>query len=175
MGLIVLFVAIAFASLLLSYFYLMIANPDWPPAGTALPHLGMPSLAVALVVISGLTISRARAAMREGSRAGLLLGTGAATLLLLGAEVVQSFELGTLPFDSKTDAYGSIFYTLAGFVLVVAGAAVIMGLLTVYWTWRGEYTARRHAPVDNVVRFWLAAVVVWGIGFGVLYLTPYLT
>jgi cytochrome c oxidase subunit I+III len=89
--------------------------------------------------------------------------------------VVQSFELGTLPFDSKTDAYGSIFYTLAGFVLVVAGAAVIMGLLTVYWTWRGEYTARRHAPVDNVVRFWLAAVVVWGIGFGVLYLTPYLT
>jgi hypothetical protein len=26
-----------------------------------------------------------------------------------------------------------------------------------------------------VVRFWLAAVVVWAIGFGVLYLTPYLT
>ncbi len=175
MGLIVLFVAIAFASLLLSYFYLMIENPDWPPAGMVLPGLGLPSLAVGLVVISGIAISRARAAMRGNSRAGLLSGAAVATLLMVGAGVVQSSQLGALAFDSKTDAYGSIFFTLAGFILVVAGAAVIMGLLTIYWTWRGEYTARRHAPVDNVVRFWLAAVVVWAIGFGVLYLTPYLT
>ncbi len=175
MGLIVLFVAIAFTSLLLSYFYLMIENPDWPPAGMAIPDLALPSVAVALVVISGLAISRARAAIRKESRRGLLLGTGAATLLLTGAGVLQSYALGSLPFDSKTHAYGSIFYTVGGFVLVVAGAAVVMGLLTISWTWRGEYTARRHAPVENVVRFWLATVVVSAVGFGVLYLTPYLT
>jgi cytochrome c oxidase subunit I+III len=175
MGLIVLFVAIAAMSLLLSYFYLMIENPDWPPVGFALPGLGMPSLAAGLVVVSGLVIIRARTAIRDESRTGLIAGAVVATLLLLGAGVIQSFLLGGLPFNSKDHAYGSIYYTVGGFVLVVAAAAVIMGLLTIYWTWRGEYTARRHAPVDNVVRFWLATVVIWAIGFGVLYLTPYLT
>jgi cytochrome c oxidase subunit I+III len=47
--------------------------------------------------------------------------------------------------------------------------------MTVFWSLRGQYTARRHANVANIARFWTAAVIVWVISFGVLYLGPLLT
>ena len=75
----------------------------------------------------------------------------------------------------RAHAYGSIFYTLAGFILATTGAAIIMVTMTVYWTLRGAYTVRRYAPVANVVRFWMAMVAIWVIGFVTLYLGPHLT
>ena len=75
----------------------------------------------------------------------------------------------------RVHAYGSVFHTLAGFVAVVFLAAMIMLALTVFWTAIGAYTVARHAPVANVVRFWTAMVAVWVIGFGTIYLGPYLT
>jgi cytochrome c oxidase subunit I+III len=43
-----------------------------------------------------------------------------------------------------------------------------------FWALRGLYTARRHAAVANVVRFYTAMVAVWVIGFATIYLGPYL-
>jgi cytochrome c oxidase subunit I+III len=39
----------------------------------------------------------------------------------------------------------------------------------------GRYTARRHASVANIARFWAAMVVIWLAGFATLYLGPMLT
>jgi heme/copper-type cytochrome/quinol oxidase subunit 3 len=44
-----------------------------------------------------------------------------------------------------------------------------------FWSLRGQYTARRHANVANIVRFWTAAGIVWIITFGTIYLGPHLT
>src|SRR5918994_883159 len=53
MGLAILFLAIAFASLLLSYFYLRLENPQWPARGIADPDLTLPLVAAALVLLAG--------------------------------------------------------------------------------------------------------------------------
>jgi len=175
MGLMLLFTAIAFASILLSYFYLRVENPTWPPAGVAPPPLPLGITSALLASVSALAMAFGLRSIRQGSQTRLQLAVGGALLALALGMAGLILELGRLPFDSKLHAYGSIFYTLAGFVAVVAFAALVMGALTLYWALKGEYSARRHVPVLNVTRFFTATAVIWVINFAVLYLTPRLT
>jgi cytochrome c oxidase subunit I+III len=175
MGLAVLFVSIAFSAFLLSYFYLRTGSDDWPPAGVANPPLFGGILAATLVVGSNIAIRRALHRIGSNDTSGFVIGVAAAILLASAGAFVQIRSLVGLPFGWTEHAYGSIFYTLAGFCLVVLFAAVVMGTMIVYWATRGLYSARRHTVPTNVSLFWLAMVVVWVIGFGTLYLAPRLT
>jgi cytochrome c oxidase subunit I+III len=84
-------------------------------------------------------------------------------------------DIARFDFAWTAHAYGSIFYTLTGFVFLTAIGAMIMVTMSLYWAIRGQYTVRRHANVANVARFWAAMVVMWVVGFAVLYLGPHLT
>jgi cytochrome c oxidase subunit I+III len=171
----ILFAAVAFGSLLLSYFYLRLENPQWPFDGVAEPPLGQTLLAAALVVASAATVALAQRRIGLGDRTGFLALLGATLALGATAMVLQVADLAERDVGWTENAYGSIFYTLAGYVLFLAGAAMIMLTMVTYWAARGVYTPRRHAPIANVVRFWAAMAVMWLGGFGTLYLAPALT
>jgi heme/copper-type cytochrome/quinol oxidase subunit 3 len=79
-----------------------------------------------------------------------------------------------LPFDWTTNAYGSIFFTLGGYALVVLACGLAISLFTQFWAWRGRYTAREHLAVYNLLWYWTGAVGVWLVTFGVLFVLPYL-
>jgi cytochrome c oxidase subunit I+III len=174
-ALLILVVAIGFAGLLLSYFYLRLENPQWPPAGIADPGLGRALLAAALVVASGAAVRAALQRLRAADQRGFIAGLAAALALASVGTVVQLLDIAGLGFGWNDHAYGSIFFLLAGFVVMVAVAALIVVALTLYWAIEGHYTARRHASVANIARFWAAMVVIWLAGFATLYLGPMLT
>jgi cytochrome c oxidase subunit I+III len=174
-GLVILFAAIAFSALLLSYFYLRLENPQWPPPGIGDPPRGWMLTAAALVAASAGAVAFARRRIGAGDRRGFLAGLLAALALAVAGFGLQWLDLARLDVAWRTHAYGSVFYTLAGFVLTVAAAAMITLAMAVVWTLRGVYTVRRHAPVANIARFWTAMVVIWVAGFGTLYFGPYLT
>jgi cytochrome c oxidase subunit I+III len=175
MGLVILFVAIAFGALLLSYFYLRLENPQWPPRGVAEPGFTLAGIALGLVVAGGIAIHLALRRLRTENQRRFL-GALVGALLLAGAGfVVQAVDLARIEFGGTETAFGSVFFTLAGFAITVLGGALIMGALTLIWSLRGQYTARRHANVANIVRFWTAAIVVWVIAYGTIYLGPQLT
>ena len=89
----------------------------------------------------------------------------------LQAELEHEFRRS----GARLAAYGSIVATLGGFVVGVTAIALLMVGLALFWALRGLYTERRYAPMVNIVRFHVAAVVMWLVGFGVLYAGPYLT
>ena len=171
----ILFVAVAFSALLLSYFYLRLENPQWPAAGVSDPPLGQAALAAALVVLSAAGVPFARRQIARGDMRGFHRGLRGAWVLAAAGVVVQVLDLAQLDVGWTAHAYGSIFYTLAGFVLVVAAAALIMLGMVIFWARSGTYTYRRHAPIANVARFWVAMAVVWVVGFATIYLGPALT
>jgi cytochrome c oxidase subunit I+III len=175
MGLAILFVAIAFASLLLSYFYLRLVNPQWPPPGIDDPELLAATLAAALLAISAMAVYGALRRVRAGDQPGFVGGLILTLVLAVAGVVVQFREVTGMDFGATAHAYGSIFHTLAGFLGVLAVGGMVMLAMTAYWAIRGQYTARRHATVANIARFWTAAVVIWLGGFGTLYLGPVLT
>ncbi|MPY94920.1 MAG: cytochrome ubiquinol oxidase subunit I [Acidimicrobiia bacterium] len=174
-GILILFVGIFFASLLLAYFYLRLDNPQWPPPGIAEPGLARVLVATALVVASG---SVARAGLRRllaDDRPGFIGGLAGGLVLANAGVVLQVVDLASFEVGWTEHAYASIFFTLAGFVLVVGAGMMMATTMVLYWALRGLYTSRRHAAVANIARFWTAALVIWVVGFGTLYLGPALT
>ena len=75
-ALVILVVAVAFAALLLSYFYLRLENPQWPPPGIADPDVGRAILAAALVVASGVAVRAALRRVRAADQRGFIAAPG---------------------------------------------------------------------------------------------------
>ncbi len=175
MGVMILFVGIALAALLISYFYLRLENPEWPPAGISRPGLLLPAVAGALLVASAVAIRAAKARIGAGDRRGLLVGLAATLGLGIAGAGVQLVELVRAGVRGTEHAYHSIVATVSGFLGVLALAAVVMVAAVLLWAWRGLYDHRRFAPVANVARMWTAMVVMWLVGFGTLVAGPHLT
>ncbi len=175
MGLAILFVSIAFATLLLAYFYLRVENPVWPPQGVPEPGFLRAAVAGGLMAATAAIVLVAVHQLREGHRNRFVFGLGATLVLAAGALVIQLGAVSDYGVGLSDHAYGSIVLTTTGFIWTVFGAAVIMLVVTLLWTLRGLYTPQRFAPVINVSRLWGAMVVMWLIGFGVLHLGPHLT
>jgi len=174
-GMFALFFAIALAALLLSYFYLRLENDVWPPPGIPDPPLVPTAVAAALMVGSVIAVRVGQHRIASGSTAGLLLGLAAALLLGVGAVVLQVRDLAALEVGWTEHAYGSILYTIAGFLLLLAVAGLLALAMTALWTWQGKFTVRRHAPLANVSLLWAAAAAFWVAGFATIYAGPYLT
>jgi cytochrome c oxidase subunit I+III len=80
-----------------------------------------------------------------------------------------------MTFGVGNHSYGSIFHTVSGFLLLVTGGAIVTLAMVLWWTFRGLYTTRRYATVNNVARLYTSVAVMWVVGFATLYLGPYLT
>jgi cytochrome c oxidase subunit I+III len=174
-GIAILFFAIAFASLLLSYFYLRLENPAWPPPGVDQPRLTRAVIAGVLMVLSNAAIQRALRRVRAADQGGFIRGLVATLALAGGGAVVQAIDISRMAVGPGGHAYGSIFGTLTGFAYVVMVGTMIVLAMILFWAVRGVYTVRRFAAVANVTRLHTAAVVMWLITFGTLYLGPVLT
>ncbi len=175
MGLVLLILGIALGAFLLSYFYLQVESQQWPPAGVARPSLPWAAVAAVLAAAAAFAAQHAHRSIRRGSTGGLRAGVVATMGAAAVAMTVQVLELQSLGFGASDHAYGSIFYTLGGFAIGVAGAGVLLAALVLRWSFEPGFTVRRHVPVTNLARFWTAAAVTWFAAFGTLYVTPWVT
>ncbi|MDY7101417.1 MAG: cbb3-type cytochrome c oxidase subunit I [Actinomycetota bacterium] len=174
-GVMILFASIALASLLLSYFYLRLDNPQWPPPGIAEPGLTWIAVGTVVMLLAAGVARSGLARLRSADREGFVRSLVGGVVLAGAAMAIVITDLARQDVGWTEHAYASIFYTLAGFVLTVGAAVIIATAVILFWTARGLYDARRHPGVVNLARFWVAAQVMWVVGFGTLYLGPVLT
>ncbi|MEO2109195.1 MAG: cytochrome c oxidase subunit I [Actinomycetota bacterium] len=175
MGLSVLFVSIGFASLLLAYFYLRLDNAAWPPSGIAMPDLGALATGTALVVAAAAAVWVALRRVREAGTTAFKGWLVAGSVIGIAAAVHLFLHINGLEFDSKTHAYGSIYHTLAGFLLLMVVIGAVMTTMMAVWAVQGHFTNHRHVPVTNTATWWAAISVIWVIGAATLGLGPVVT
>jgi heme/copper-type cytochrome/quinol oxidase subunit 3 len=178
----VLFIAVEatlFALLLASYFYLRFrSGPEWPPDGIENPELTLVLIMSAVLWSSSVPVHLAHSAIKRGRqgamRVCLALGfvLGAAFLVLQCA--VEYPEILRHEFTPRTNAYGSMFFTITG----LHGGHVLVGLLMNAWTQlrarQGAFDQHRHVTVQNFVMYWHFVDVVWVFVLATLYLSPQL-
>ena len=178
----VLFIAVeatVFALLLASYFYLRFrSGPVWPPDGIEDPKLKLVLIMSAILWSSSVPVHLAHSAAKRGKqgtlRACLAIGfvLGAAFLVLQCAKEYP--DIARHEFTPRTNAYGSMFFTITG----LHGAHVFVGLLMNAWTqlraWQGAFDEHRHTTVQNFVMYWHFVDVVWIFVLTTLYLSPHL-
>jgi cytochrome c oxidase subunit I+III len=175
MGMSILVAAIAWSTVMLSYFYLRIENETWPPAGIGEPGLAWPLVAAAAIIAGAVATTRAHHLVRTGRQQRLVptLIAGAAVTLVAGA--VLLVDLTRLDFTAQDHAYGSIFYLLAGTLLVLAVVGLTIDAVVIGAAVRGEFSSRRFAAVTNAARYGVALAVMWVLGLSTLYVVPRLS
>ena len=129
------------------------------------PAFGLPAINTLILLTSGVTITIAHHALREGKR-GVLNIFLALTFLLgfvfVGLQAEEYHHAYTeLGLQLSTGIYGSTFYMLTGF----HGFHVTIGaiMLLVIWlrTMNGHFTPQRHFAFEAVAWYWHFVDVVW--------------
>ncbi|HZQ59485.1 MAG TPA: cytochrome c oxidase subunit 3 [Acidimicrobiales bacterium] len=163
--------SMVFVILLGSYFFLRATSKTWPQGGIAPPELHL-SLPFSLVLWgSSIPIFYADAAIKKGYqgalRAGLLISW------LMGASFVlfTAKEFNDLTFGWRTNAYGSIFYTIVGLHALHVIIGLGMNVIVQIKAWQRKFTAERHTTVEVFSLYWHFVDAVWIFVYSSLFLS----
>jgi cytochrome c oxidase subunit 3 len=143
----------------------------WPPQGI-LPFdpFQLPLLNTLILLTSGVTVTWAHHALREGDRQGMLQGLGLTILLGLTFTSVQAYEYAHAAFGFREGIYSSTFFMATGF----HGAHVIIGtiFLIVCWVrgWLGHFKPDHHIGFEAAAWYWHFVDVVWLFLFFCIYI-----
>jgi cytochrome c oxidase subunit 3 len=145
---------------------------QWPSAGPAFEEKfsimgawGLPAINTALLLTSGVTVTVAHWALKEGKRSilnwflFLTILLGVIFLFVQGYEYSHAYS--DLNLKLSTGAYGSTFFMLTGF----HGFHVTLGaiMLTVIWfrCLKGHFKPEQHFAFEGVAWYWHFVDVVW--------------
>jgi len=143
----------------------------WPPEGV-LPFdpMALPLLNTLILLTSGVTVTWAHHALREGDRKGLLQGLGLTILLGLTFTGVQAYEYAHAAFGFREGIYSTTFFMATGF----HGFHVIVGsiFLIVCWfrAYRGDFKPDHHFGFEAAAWYWHFVDVVWLFLFICVYI-----
>ncbi|MES2858754.1 MAG: cytochrome c oxidase subunit 3 [Pseudomonadota bacterium] len=145
----------------------------WPSNGPGaiggqyqtIPAWGLPLLNTLILLTSGITVTIAHHALKEGKRGVLLLSLGATVLLgclflfYQAEEYIHAYKELNLTLGSGI--YGSTFFMLTGF----HGAHVTLGTLMLAIMWlrcaKGHFSKDNHFAFEAVAWYWHFVDVVW--------------
>ncbi len=145
----------------------------WPSNGPGavggtyqtIPAWGLPLLNTLILLASGVTVTIAHHALKEGKRGILLLFLGATVLLgclFLFFQVEEyAHAYRDLNLTMGSGIYGSTFFMLTGF----HGAHVTLGTIMLAIIWlrclKGHFTRDNHFAFEAVAWYWHFVDVVW--------------
>ncbi len=149
------------------------AGPYLPPQFTPMGAWGIPALNTALLLTSGITVTYAHWALKEGKR-GALIGGLAATVLLgfvfLGFQVyeyVHAYQ--DLNLKLTSGIFGSTFFMLTGFHGFHVTLGAVMLTVILFRCMAGHFTPDNHFGFEAVAWYWHFVDVVWLLLFVFVY------
>ncbi len=138
-----------------------------------IPAFGLPAINTAILLTSGITITIAHHALREGNRKILNLFLAATFLLgflFVGLQAEEYHHAYTeLGLQLSTGIYGSTFFMLTGFHGFHVTIGAIMLLCIWLRTMNGHFTPQRHFAFEAVSWYWHFVDVVWLVLFVFVY------
>ena len=148
----------------------MAAGVTASPAGIIEPFstvgpFWLPTINTALLLSSGVTLTIAHHALRDGNRARTLGFMWVTVLLGLLFLFVQGYEYAHLYSELNlrlsSGIYGSTFYMLTGFHGFHVFVGMLMLLFITLRLGKGHFTADRHFGFEGAAWYWHFVDVVW--------------
>lgn len=161
-----------FAILIATYFYLRVANLEWPPPTVKDAPLFLPTLALVLMVVSVVPMIVVDRAALKGNRPVIIAGLALVALVAIGTIVIRGMEFQKLDFKWSSHAYGSVvwaFLVLHLMHLVVAAGEI--GLLTIYSLVHG-LDDEHLEDVRCTAIYWYFVVFWWIPIYILIYIAP---
>jgi cytochrome c oxidase subunit 3 len=142
----------------------------WPPKNIhTFDPLSLPLLNTLILLTSGVTVTWAHHALREGDRQGMLQGLALTILLGLSFTCVQAFEYSHAAFHFTGGIYPSTFFMATGF----HGFHVIIGttflIVCFFRAKAGHFKPEHHFGFEAAAWYWHFVDVVWLFLFTCIY------
>lgn len=171
MWLFVLSDSLTFATLLVVYAALRMANPEWPQPFTLYPAIAYATVMTVVLLSSSLTMVWAVNAMRDGHRrrsVQWLLVTAAAGATFIALHLTEWRHLIAVDgIRPSSGPFGSIFFAITGLHMAhVAAGLVYLGVLAAGVA-RGKFTSE---DVETGGLYWHFVDLVWMFVFPLVYL-----
>ncbi|WP_029030751.1 cytochrome c oxidase subunit 3 [Salinarimonas rosea] len=160
------------AMLVVSYSYLMLTAPEWPPAGLAPAPLLWPSVNLGLLLTSMVTMRWAGNRITAGDRRGLILGLLASVSLHALVLVFRALEMAAYEFRWDDHAYGSLMWTISGFHFTHVASAIVGTLVVAILAVKGYFTPERQLGVVVDTLYWNFVSAAWIPFYLALYWGP---
>ncbi len=164
---------------------------QWPPANVSVfDPWDLPLINTLILLLSGVTVTWAHHALREGNRKDLIRGLTCTVILGVSFSALQAVEYLQAPFSFqrgfnadcnfmqfvetctlvKGSTYSSTFFMATGF----HGAHVIIGTIFLFVCLmrarRGEFTPKQHFGFEAAAWYWHFVDVVWLFLFFAIYI-----
>ncbi|TNF86064.1 MAG: cytochrome c oxidase subunit 3 [Gammaproteobacteria bacterium] len=145
----------------------------WPTNGPGdiggafetIPALGLPAINTLLLLSSGVTVTIAHHALKQGNRRGLctwLFATIVLGVTFLGVQAYEFYHAYTdLNLSLGSGAYGSTFFMLTGFHGLHVTIGAIMLTVIFARSLSGHFTPSHHFGFEAVAWYWHFVDVVW--------------
>jgi cytochrome c oxidase subunit 3 len=144
----------------------------WPSAGPGFEEKfspmgawGLPAINTLLLLSSGVTVTIAHWALKEGNRGLLsmfLFFTIALGVIFLGVQAVEyGHAYAELNLKLTTGAYGSTFFMLTGFHGFHVTVGAIMLAVILARCLKGHFKPDQHFAFEAVAWYWHFVDVVW--------------
>ncbi|MEZ5353490.1 MAG: cytochrome c oxidase subunit 3 [Bryobacteraceae bacterium] len=168
--------ALTFATFLVCYTYVRIANPDWPTPFDFSPGIVYASAMTLVLLSSSLTMVAAVHAMRNADRAGTVRWIGAT---MAGGVVFVALHLSewlhlirdenVLPWSNPwgEPLFGATFFTLTGLHMLHVSAGVIYLGVIALGVGRSKWS---EEDVEVCGLYWHFVDLVWMFIFPLVYL-----
>ena len=153
------------------YFYLRLKVHDWPPSLPD-PSLLIPTVNLALVLVSGIPNALAKKAAEAFDLSGTRLWLVVLTLMGIGNLVLRGFEYGSLNCRWDDNAYASITWVLLSMHTIhIATDVVDTAVLTTLF-WAGPVTKKRFIDASENSLYWYFIIAWWIPVYLVIYWAP---
>jgi cytochrome c oxidase subunit III len=158
--------------LVASYAYVRSNFAVWPPQGTPLPDVVIPSIEVAVLLVSCVPLYLSDKAAKEGRRLTVVLGMLGNLLLAAVFLGLRWAELVRLPLKWSTNIYGSFLWVIVGLHTMhgIADFVQTCVMLTIVLIHRAGRKQIHGIEVDSLYWYWV--VGTWIPLWFVLYVYP---
>jgi heme/copper-type cytochrome/quinol oxidase subunit 3 len=162
-----------FLILIATYFYLRLGVDVWPPPGVQLPDWSLPTLALLPLLASCIGSYQASEAAKTGDRRMMIVGLTVNLALGVVFLLFRAMEWGSFNFTWRSDAHGSIVWTILFLHTFDVVADLIMTAVLTVMLATGRYGEKQRigVHVDSVI--WYFLVAIWLPLYGVIYWAPH--
>jgi cytochrome c oxidase subunit III len=164
--------AAGFAILIATYFYIRHNFDSWPPARTQLPDLPIPTLNVAMLVVSILPMWYAAKLSRAREKAKLI---GALLIVCvvfgIAAAALRIQEFKSVQTSWNANAYGAIVWSILGvhFAHIIAATFESLSIALVF---TGPVEEKSYVDVTANAVYWYFVALSWVAFYALVFLSP---
>jgi cytochrome c oxidase subunit III len=158
--------------LLISYFFLRMTAPDWPPGQTPPPNLFWGTLNTVIILVSVVPNHLAKKAAESLDLQRVRLWTIVTLSFAIMFAIIRIFEFKNLNTHWMENAYGSIVWFNMGFHTAHVLTDMVDTVVLIVLMFVGPIEGRRFVDFSENCIYWNFVIAMWVVMYAVIYFGP---